>query len=133
MVTGSMIRAVHISKIFVSQITRSATTIFGSYNNNCASSSLEWKKYLFLKKKVERFFSSSEFEYVCNSNINAVMPEPGGPGEPLAPPIFGRSVNPIPTGEGRLFPPITAGTPNVFHLPASLNPSAAPNPTAALN
>ena len=49
-----------------------------------------------------------------------VMPEPGGPGGPLAPPIFGRSVNPFPTGEGRLSPPITTGTPNVFHLPASL-------------
>ena len=34
--------------------------------------------------------------------------------------IFGRSVNPIPIGEGRLSPPITTGTPNVFHLPASL-------------
>ena len=32
----------------------------------------------------------------------------------------GRSVNPIPTGEGRLSPPIISGTPNVFHLPASL-------------
>ena len=36
------------------------------------------------------------------------------------PPIFGRSVNPILTGEGRLSPPITTGTPNVFHLLASL-------------
>ena len=36
------------------------------------------------------------------------------------PPIFGRSVNPIPTGEGRSSPPITTGTPNIFHLPASL-------------
>ena len=35
-------------------------------------------------------------------------------------PIFGRKVNPIPTGKGRLSPPITTGTPNVFHLPASL-------------
>ena len=34
--------------------------------------------------------------------------------------VFGRIVNPIPTGEGRLSPPITTGTPNVFHLPASL-------------
>ena len=49
-----------------------------------------------------------------------MIPEPGGPGGPLAPPIFGRSVNPIPTGEGRLSPPITTGTPNVFQLPASL-------------
>ena len=54
------------------------------------------------------------------------MPEPGGPGGPLAPPIFGRSVNPIPTGEGRLSPPITTGTPNVFHLPASLGIMAIP-------
>ena len=50
-----------------------------------------------------------------------MVPEPGGPGGPLAPQIFGRSVNPIPTGEGRLSPTITTGTPNVFHLPASLN------------
>ena len=35
-------------------------------------------------------------------------------------PIFGRSVNPIPSLEGRLFPSITTGTPNVFHLQASL-------------
>ena len=34
--------------------------------------------------------------------------------------IFVRSLNPIPTGEGRLSPPITTGTPNVFYLPASL-------------
>ena len=40
------------------------------------------------------------------------MPELGGPG---GPPIFGRSVNPIPTGEGRLSPPITtAPTPQCF-------------------
>ena len=51
----------------------------------------------------------------------AVMPEPGGPGGPLAPPIFGRSVNPIQTRKGRLSPPITTGTPKVFHLPAALN------------
>ena len=53
--------------------------------------------------------------------IHAVMPEPVGPGGPPALPIFGRSVNPIPIGKGRLFPPITTGTPNVFQLPASLN------------
>ena len=47
------------------------------------------------------------------------MPEPGGPGGPLDPQIVGRSVNPIQTGEGRLSPPITTDTPNVFHLPAS--------------
>ena len=47
-----------------------------------------------------------------------------GAGTPLPPPpIFGRSVNPIPTGEGRISPPINTGTPNVFHLPASLDPN----------
>ena len=46
---------------------------------------------------------------VTHSNYCTVMPELGGPGGPLAPPIFGRSVNPIPTGEGRLSPPITKG------------------------
>ena len=51
----------------------------------------------------------------------SVMPEPGGPGGPAAPTIFGRSVNPIRTGEGRLSPPITTGPLNVFHLPASLD------------
>jgi len=50
-----------------------------------------------------------------------VVPETGGPGGPLAPPpIFGKSVNPIPSREGRLSPSITTGTPNVFHLPAPL-------------
>ena len=51
----------------------------------------------------------------------AVVPEQGGPGGPLAPPIFGRPVNPIPTMGGRFCPPFTGGTPNVFHLPAPLN------------
>ena len=47
--------------------------------------------------------------------VNAtVMPKP-------APRIFCTSVDPIRTGEGRLSPPITTGTPNVFHLPAPLN------------
>ena len=36
-------------------------------------------------------------------------------------PMFARSFNPIPTGEGRLSPPVTTGTPKVFHLPASLS------------
>ena len=51
----------------------------------------------------------------------SVMPEPKGPGQgPLAPPTFGESVNPIPSEEGRLSPSLSTGTPNVFHLPASL-------------
>ena len=47
------------------------------------------------------------------------MTEPGGRGA-TGPPIFGRSVNPIPTWEGRISPPITTGTPNVFYLLAAL-------------
>jgi len=43
-----------------------------------------------------------------------------GPGGPLAPPIFGRSVNPIQTGGGQIMPTTTTGPPKVFHLPASL-------------
>ena len=57
---------------------------------------------------------------ILYSLYTAVMPEPRGPGGPLAILIFGRSVNPIPTGEDRLSPPITTATHNVFQLPASL-------------
>ena len=53
----------------------------------------------------------------------AVMPEPerGGGRDPTDPPIFGQSANPFPIGKGRLSPSITTGTPNIFHLLASLN------------
>ena len=51
----------------------------------------------------------------------AVVPEPRGPGGPLAPPIFGRSVNPIPTGGGQIIPTTYYWPPKVFHLPASLH------------
>ena len=44
----------------------------------------------------------------------------GGPGGPLAPPIFGGSVNPIPTMWGRFCPIFISGTLNVFHFPTSL-------------
>ena len=37
------------------------------------------------------------------------------------PQIFGRSVNPTPTRGFRFCPPFTTGTPNFFHLPASLD------------
>ena len=36
------------------------------------------------------------------------------------PQIFGRSVNSIPAEGGRFCPPFTTGTPEFFHLPASL-------------
>ena len=44
----------------------------------------------------------------------------GGARGATGPPIFGRPVNPIPIMGGRFCPPFTSGTPNVFHLPASL-------------
>ena len=56
---------------------------------------------------------------VAQCTCTSVMPEPGWGA--TAPPIFGRSVNPIPTMGGRFCPPFTRGTPNVFHLPASLH------------
>ena len=59
---------------------------------------------------------------LCKLKYYSVMPEPGGSGGPLPlPTIFFRSVNPIPTGEGRLSPTITTGTHKVFRLPASLH------------
>ena len=51
---------------------------------------------------------------LTNVNRGTVVPEPGGPGGPLAPPIFVRTVNPIRTREGRLSPPITTGPPMFF-------------------
>ena len=49
------------------------------------------------------------------------MPEPGGgAGGPLAPPIFAGSVNPILTGEVRLFPPITTGPPTQSFSPSGI-------------
>ena len=52
----------------------------------------------------------------------SVVPELGGRGATGPPPsIFGRSVNPIPNGVGRLCPPLPlAPPPKVFHLPASV-------------
>ena len=56
-----------------------------------------------------------------NVHAFAVVPEPGGPGGPLAPPIFGKSVNPIPTGGWQIIPTYYYWPPpKVFHLPASL-------------
>ena len=49
-----------------------------------------------------------------------ILSSDAGTGGATGPPILGRSVNPIPTGEGRLSPPITTGPPNVFHLPTPL-------------
>ena len=59
-------------------------------------------------------------QHVYTGEYHSVMPEPGMPGGPLAPPIFGRSVNPIHTGGGQIFPTYYYWPPNFFHLPASL-------------
>ena len=70
----------------------------------------------YLKRVVPRMFQvSSILFYKLFFYLGSVVLEPGGPVAP--PPIFGRSVNPILTGEGRLSPPLTT----VFHLLASLN------------
>ena len=42
---------------------------------------------------------ATRFYYICSS-FSSVMSEPGGPGGP----ICGRSVNPIPSGEGQIIP-----------------------------
>ena len=44
----------------------------------------------------------------------------GTRGATASPPIFSRSVNPIPTGEGRLSPPITTAPPPQFFSPSSI-------------
>ena len=45
---------------------------------------------------------------------------PGGAGGAMAPPNFGRSVNPISTKGGRLCPPNNTGTPGFSDLPTAL-------------
>ena len=45
---------------------------------------------------------------------------PGGAGDAIAPPDFGRSVNPISTKGGRLCPPNNTGTPGFSDLPTAL-------------
>ena len=42
-------------------------------------------------------------QHVYTGEYHSVMPEPGVPVVPLAPLIFGRSVNPIHTGGGHIF------------------------------
>ena len=60
-------------------------------------------------------------EVQVNIYCIAVMPEPGGPGGPLAPPIFGSSVDPILTRGGQIMPTNYYKLPKNCHLPASLN------------
>ena len=46
---------------------------------------------------------------------------PGGAGGAMAPPDFGRSVNPITTSGGRLCPQNNTGTPGISDLPTALH------------
>ena len=70
---------------------------------------------IFQRMYVLTFWNTLLLEVLILSLINVVPSD-----AVMAPPIFGRSVNPIQTGKGGLSPPITTGTPKVFHLPASL-------------
>ena len=69
----------------------------------------KYKMKIFLRNSIIVFcFSTCNSEmtkrkYLLSSRVT-VVPEPGGPGGPLAPPIFGRSVNPIRTGGGQIIP-----------------------------
>jgi hypothetical protein len=65
----------------------------------------------------------TKYRKICVSNSDAgTRGARGARGATASPPPFGRSVNPtIQIGDGRLSPPITTATPNVFHLPASLS------------
>ena len=90
------------------------------WNNQLSNFNYLWQNVVIWVKSRLAIYNWVKLIWRSILIVNAVMPEPGGPGGPLAPPIFGRSVNPIPTREGRLSPPITTGTPIVFHLRASL-------------
>ena len=54
---------------------------------------------------------------ITSGEDHLVMPEPE---EPLAPQYLADQLTLFQPGKGRLCPTITTGTPNVFHLPASL-------------
>ena len=53
------------------------------------------------------------------NNIRPVVP--GGAGGAMAPPDFGRPINPISAKGSRLFPPNNTGTPGFSDLPTALN------------
>ena len=55
------------------------------------------------------------FHFLCRGVV------PGGVGGDMAPPEFGRSVNPISTRWGRLCPPNNIGTPGFSDLPTALH------------
>ena len=62
-------------------------------------------------------FDKSRIELFANKCRSVV---PGDAGGAIAPPDFGRSVNPISTMRGRLCPPNNTGTPGLSGLPTAL-------------
>ena len=60
--------------------------------------------------EVLKDLSANRNKQVGLDSVYTVVPKPGGPGGPLAFPIFGGSDNPISTGEGRLSSPITTSS-----------------------
>ena len=64
-------------------------------------------------KMDKNFVAFSEYPYFTDILLLSDAGT-GGAGGPLSPPIFGRSVNPIQIGEGRLSPHITTGPPQCF-------------------
>ena len=61
---------------------------------------------------------TSELGFTFNVINRPVIP--GGSGATMAPPDFGRSVNPISTKGDRLCPPNNSGTPGFSDLPTAL-------------
>ena len=51
----------------------------------------------------------------------SVVPEPGGPGGPLAPQYLADQLTIFEPGGGQIIPTYYYWPPNVFHLPAPLN------------
>ena len=59
-------------------------------------------------------------QHVYTGEYHSAMPEPEGEGGQWPHQYLADQLSLFIRGEGRSSPPITNGTPNVFHLPASL-------------
>ena len=70
-----------------------------------------------LKFTIRNYKNRTRIEYKTRPVV------PGGAGGAMAPPDFGRSVNPISTRWGRLCPPNNIGTPGFSDLPTALKTS----------
>ena len=77
---------------------------------------------------VKKYFSNKYAIYFSNDKCIIIYNQchfrpvvPGGAGGAMAPPDFGRSVNPISTKGDRLCPPCNSGTPGFSDLPTALH------------